>query len=92
MRIVAFIYGTYLALPLQLLDLSDDDVPRLLGLSQPLVQAVEGVEDGGPLGRRQTALAVQRRPDLADVVRVSQVAVSDFWKCKGVNLNYCNIG
>ena len=67
----------HLALSLELLDLADHDVPRLLGLAQPLVQAVEGVEDGGPVGRRQPALAVQRRPDLADVVRVSQVAVSD---------------
>ena len=70
--------NAHLALPLELLDLRDDAVPGLLGLAQPLVQAVEGVEDGGPVGRRQPALAVQRRPDLADVVRVSQVAVSDF--------------
>ena len=69
---------THLTLLLEFLDLSHHDVPRLLGLAEPLVQSVEGVEHGGPVGRRQPALAVQRSPDLADVVRVSQIAVSDF--------------
>ena len=70
--------GIHLALSLELPDLAHHDVPRLLGLAEPLVQAVEGVEHRGPVGRRQPALAVERRPDLADVVSVSQIAVSDF--------------
>ena len=79
----------HLALPLELLDLCDDAVPGLLCLAQPLVEAVEGVEDGRPLRRRQAALAVQRSPDLADVVRVRKVAVADFWRVEQVDKDTC---
>ena len=75
-------YSAHLALPLEVLDLCDDAVPGLLCLAQPLVEAVEGVEDRRPLRRRQAALAVQRSPDLADVVRVRQVAVADLWRAE----------